>query len=70
VIGQTGANFAPNAYAGSEESLFRRLKTANGESRVEGWSSKALMEGSVKVLLAEDGRRGGNISGREPLRVF
>lgn len=56
--------------AGSGESLFRRLNTANGESRIEGWSSKALMDGNVTMPLAEDERNGGNISGKEPLRVF
>jgi hypothetical protein len=68
VIKQMAGAFA--SYAGSDESLFSRLKTANGESRVEEWSSKALMDGSVTMLLAEDERRGGNISGKEPLRAL
>jgi hypothetical protein len=70
VIKKTEAIFTSSIYAGSEESLFRRLKTASGESRVEGWSSKALMDGSVTVPLAEDERKGGNISGKEFLRTF
>lgn len=65
-----GGDFQTCTYAGPEESLFKRLKTAIGESRVDGWSSKALIDGSVTVLLAEDERTGGNISGKEPLRVF
>lgn len=68
VIKQMAGAFA--SYAGSDESLFSRLKTANGESRVEEWSSKALMDGSVTMLLAEDERKGGNISGKELLRAL
>jgi len=67
---KAGEIFASYTCAGSEDSLFRRLKTASGESRIEGWSSKALMDGSVTMPLAEDERKGGNISGKEPLRVF
>ena len=69
-IGQTATIFKPYICPGSEESLFRRLKTANGESRIEGWSSKALIDGSVTVLLAGDERKGGNTSGKEPLRTY
>ena len=70
VIRQTVSIFTSYTYAGSEESFLRRLKTANGESRIEGWSSKALIDGSVTVLLAEGERKGGNISGKEALRMF
>ena len=65
-----GSDFGIYTYAGPDESFFRRLKTAIGESRIEGSSSKALIDGSVTVLLAEDGRNGGNMFGKEPLRVF